>query len=197
MPIEWTGEPWFQWGLLPLLIFCARVLDVSIGTLRVVFISRNIRLLAAVCGFFEVLIWLLAIGQVMKNLENPACFLAYGFGFASGTYTGIWLDEYFSIGRVVVRIITRVDGRALVRALRDDGFGATVMNAEGANGKVQVIYTTIDRRKQAAVIARILEFNPRAFYTIEDVKTAREGIFPAHGNETGPQSWLATCRKGK
>jgi uncharacterized protein YebE (UPF0316 family) len=79
----------YTWIVLPLLIFLARVVDVSMGTIRVIFVSRGLKYLAPVVGFFEVLIWLLAIGQIMKNLSSPLCYVAYAGGFAAGNYIGI------------------------------------------------------------------------------------------------------------
>ena len=88
----------YGWVVLPLLIFVARIMDVSIGTSRVIFVSRGYRVLAAVAGFWEVLIWLLAIGQIMQNLDNPMCYLAYAGGFAMGNYIGITLTNKMSWG---------------------------------------------------------------------------------------------------
>ena len=78
----------FKWVLLPLLIVIARVIDVSIGTIRIVFVSRGHKIIAPVLGFFEVLIWLLAIGQIMRNLSNFMCYIAYGTGFALARSSG-------------------------------------------------------------------------------------------------------------
>ncbi|HER42916.1 MAG TPA: hypothetical protein ENO08_00460, partial [Candidatus Eisenbacteria bacterium] len=78
----------FKWVVLPLLIILARVIDVTIGTIRIVFVSRGHKVIAPILGFFEVLIWLLAIGQIMRNLSNFMCYIAYGTGFALGTYMG-------------------------------------------------------------------------------------------------------------
>jgi len=83
----------FKWVILPLLIFCARIFDVSLGTLRVIFISRGMRVVAAFVGFVGILIWLLAIGQIMKNLTNVVCYIAYAGGFAMGTFVGIYVVE--------------------------------------------------------------------------------------------------------
>ncbi|MDD1699528.1 MAG: DUF5698 domain-containing protein, partial [Methanoregula sp.] len=99
----------FTYVIIPLLIFCARICDVSLGTIRVIFISKGIKYLAPIIGFFEVIIWLLAIGQVMNNLTNFVAYGAYGAGFASGTYIGMLIEEKISLGLTSVRIITKKD----------------------------------------------------------------------------------------
>ncbi len=99
----------FAYVVLPIMIFCARICDVTMGTIRVIFISKGIRYLAPVIGFFEVIIWLLAIGQVMNNLTNVVSYIAYGAGFAAGTYIGMYIEEKISLGLTSVRIITKED----------------------------------------------------------------------------------------
>jgi len=81
----------FAWVVLPVLIFIARVADVSLGTVRVIFITRGLKYFAPIVGFLEILIWLLAIGQIMRNLSHPICYIAYAGGFATGNYVGIWI----------------------------------------------------------------------------------------------------------
>ena len=168
----------FKWVILPLLIFCARIFDVSLGTLRVIFISRGMRAFAALVGFFEVLIWLLAIGQIMKNLTNVVCYIAYAGGFAMGTFVGIYVVEKLSLGVVLIRIITRKDASNLLSYLHSQNYGVTSVDAQGTTGVVKVIYTVIKRQDLHHVIEIIKKFNPQAFYTIEDVKSVSEGIFP-------------------
>src|SRR5512136_1275959 len=104
----------FTYVVLPILIFCARICDVSLGTIRVIFVSRGYRYLAPVLGFFEISIWLLAIGQIMRNLNNWTAYLAYAAGFALGTFVGITLEERLSIGMVIVRVITKRDCSPLI-----------------------------------------------------------------------------------
>ena len=168
----------FKWAILPLLIFCARIFDVSLGTLRVIFISRGMRAIAALVGFLEILIWLLAIGQIMKNLTNVACYVAYAGGFAMGTFVGIYIVEKLSLGMVLIRVITRKDATELIAFLHSENYGVTSVDAQGTTGMVKVIYTVIKRQDLHHVIEIIKKFNPQAFYTIEDVKSVSEGIFP-------------------
>ncbi|MBE0642014.1 MAG: DUF2179 domain-containing protein [Bacteroidales bacterium] len=167
----------FSWVILPLLIFLSRIADQSIGTLRVIFLSKGFRVVAPVLGFFEVIIWLLAVSQIMKHLDNVLCYVAYGAGFAAGNYIGILLDEKLSIGTVLLRIIPQKDTTALIQGLRDRNFGFTYMDANGARGPVKVIMTIIKRKDVPEVASLIQKNNPTAFYTIEEVKSIHEGVF--------------------
>ncbi len=166
------------WVLIPVLIFLARILDVSLGTIRFVFISRGYKRLAPIIGFFEVLVWIVAIGQIMKNLSNPICYLAYSCGFAAGTYAGIIITERLSLGMVMIRILSRSESNELTQALRDANHGVTSIKAEGKEGPVNVIFTIVQRRNANNVIQAIDQHEPKAFYTIEEVGFAKRGWIP-------------------
>lgn len=178
MDFQWASVDWYTWVVLPALIFCARVTDVSMDTMRVIFVSRGVRLLAAGLGFFEILIWLLAISATMQNMTNPLCYVAYAGGFATGNYVGVSIEAWLSIGRVIVRVITQKDATELLAALCEGQWGVTAMDAQGANGPVKIILTVIDRKDIAAVLGMVRQFNPKAFYTIEDVRSVHEGVHP-------------------
>lgn len=171
---------WWAWVFLPLLIFMSRILDQSIGTMRLIFVSKGFRHIGPVLGFFEVIIWLLAITQVLKHLYNPMCYIAYGAGFAMGNYVGIRLEEKLSIGNVLIRIIPKMDTTSLINHLRNEGFGVTVLDAEGVKGPVKIVFTIIKRKSAPIVIDIINRHNPQAFYTIEEVKAVKEGYFGLH-----------------
>jgi len=169
----------FNWVILPLLIFFARVADVSLGTLRIIFVSKGLRILAPIFGFFEVIIWLMAISQIMQNMNNVSCYIAYGAGFAAGNWVGILLSERLSIGFEIVRIITKKDASELIEDLRQNGYGVTSIPAEGASGGVHLIFSLVNRSDLGRVVQSIRKFNPRAFYSVEDVRMVAEGVFPA------------------
>ncbi len=171
---------WWAWVVLPLLIFFSRILDQSIGTLRLIFVSKGFRHIGPILGFFEVIIWLLAITQVLKHLYNPMCYIAYGAGFAMGNYVGIRLEEKISIGNVLIRIIPKKDTTNLIAHLCDEGFGVTAADAEGVRGPVKIVFTIIKRKDAPKVIDIINSHNPQAFYTIEEIKAVREGYFGLH-----------------
>ena len=168
----------FNWVLLPMLIFCARIIDVSLGTLRILYISRGKRAIAAALGFVEITIWLLAIRQIFNNLNNFMCYLAYGGGFATGNYIGIFIEHKLAVGMQIVRIITNQDPTLLTNKFKQKGYGVTIIQGEGANSDVKIIFTVIKRRDLAEVISMIKEFDLKTFYSVEDVRMAEEGIFP-------------------
>lgn len=173
----------FAFIIVPLLIFCARVCDMSLDTIRVIFMSKGIKYLPAIIGFFEVIIWLVAIGQVMNNLTNAICYIAYGAGFATGTFVGMAIEERLSLGLTSVRIITKEDPTALVQFLRSHNYGVTSIDAEGGTGKVKMVFTIIKRQDLSHVVSVIKDFHPNAFYSVEEVKSVAEGVFPKqHAN---------------
>jgi uncharacterized protein YebE (UPF0316 family) len=175
--LDWiTAHPdLYAWAVLPLLIFLARVIDVTLGTARVVFISRGYKLLAAMSGFWEVLIWLLAIGQIMKNLSNPMCYIAYASGFALGNYVGVTVTEKMSLGVVLVRILTHENADMLIQTLKVRKYGLTSIDGRGAFGPVKVIFTIVQRQAVDDVIAIIQAHNPKAFYSVEEVSEVSKG----------------------
>ncbi len=175
---SFTTSGLYTWVALPLLIFCARILDVSIGTIRILFISRGTKYLAPVMGFFEVLVWLLAIGQIMRNLTNVACYMAYAAGFATGTFVGLYLEEKLAMGLLMVRIVTRKGATPLIEYLQSANFGVTSVDAEGMTGKVHVIFTIIKRSDLSKVVEIIARFNPTAFYSVEDIRSVSKEVFP-------------------
>ena len=186
----------FLWVVLPLMIFVARILDVSIQTIRIIFVSRGHKLIASTLGFFEVLIWLMAISQIIRNLNNPLCYLAYGGGFAAGTFIGLVIEEKLAIGAYLVRIITKLDSAELVSSLRAAGFGVTSVEADGATGKVCLVYTVVRRTSMPEVMEIVKGHNPGAFYTIENVRAVSEGSLPP-GPPRSFGLFARRTRKGK
>ncbi|HAJ98569.1 MAG TPA: hypothetical protein DCM62_00945 [Bacteroidales bacterium] len=168
---------WWTWVVLPLLIFCSRILDQSIGTLRLIFVSKGYKNIGPFLGFFEVIIWLLAVTQVLQHLTNPMSYIAYGGGFAMGNYIGMRIEERISIGTVLIRIIPKDDANDMIGRLRQEGFGVTATPAEGAMGPVKIIFTIIKRKSIPTAINIINQYNPQAFYTIEEIKSVKDGYF--------------------
>jgi len=169
---------YYTWLLIPFLIFIARVVDVSMGTVRVIFVSRGMKYLAPIVGFFEILIWLLAIGQIMKNLSNPVCYIAYAGGFAMGNYVGIRIAEKLSLGVVLIRVVTKKDAISLVECLKSENYGVTSVDGHGTSGEVKVVFTILPRREVQKVVELVKKFNPNAFYSMEEVGFVEKGIFP-------------------
>ncbi|MBN1256194.1 MAG: DUF2179 domain-containing protein [Planctomycetes bacterium] len=189
----------YLWVILPVLIFLARVCDVSLATIRLIFISRGYKYSSAFVGFFEVLIWLLAIGQIMKNLSNPVTYIAFAAGFSTGNFVGIWLTEKMLLGVVLIRIVTRKDATELVDYLQAHDYGVTSLDGQGVSGKVKVIFTIVPRREVEKIVELIKQFNPKAFYSIEEVDFVEEGTFPAkHSMRTRMTRFFRNpLRKGK
>jgi len=182
----------YTFVVLPVLIGLSRIFDVTIGTLRIIYVSRGMRFLAPALGFFEVLIWLLAITQIISNLTSPIHYIAYAAGFAAGNFVGILVEEKLSVGTVLVRVITRKDTGQLVECLRRSGYRTTMHEASGEHGKVSIIFSIVKRKDLKTVLGIIKEYNPTAFYTIEDVRYA-SGEAPV--NTTVRKSFLDPLRR--
>jgi uncharacterized protein YebE (UPF0316 family) len=189
----------YAWIVIPLLIFVARIADVSIGTVRLIFVSRGLKYLAPVVGFFEVLIWLMAIGQIMKNLSNPGCFIAYSAGFAMGNFVGMCIAEKLSLGVVIIRVITVKGASELVRQLRSADYGVTNVDGHGSEGDVNIVFTIVPRSEVKSVVRLVKAFNPKAFYTVEEVGYVEKGLLPPKRSNGFTQSlnYFKPFRKGK
>ncbi|MFN8164992.1 MAG: DUF2179 domain-containing protein [Bacteroidia bacterium] len=168
----------FKWVILPIIIFIARTMDVTLGTLRNVFISKGFRNIVPFIGFVEVMIWLISIRQVMQHLDNPVCYIGFAGGFAMGTYVGLLIDNRLALGLQVLRIIIHTDHLPLVDALQKENLGVTIMDGHGAKGPVKIIFTIVKRKDIAKVKGIIQDLNPNAFYSIEDIRIANQGVFP-------------------
>lgn len=165
--------------LAPLLIFCARLTDVSLGTFRIILISRGMSRWAALTGFFESLIWLLALSQVFQHLDHAINYVAYAGGYGAGSGLGVLLERRIALGVVVVRVITRDDARSLVEALAKEQFGVTQVGARGIHGRVRLIFTVAKRKHLAQLLRVIRNHSPKAFISVSDVRSAEEGFLPA------------------
>lgn len=169
----------FHWVVLPLLIFLARICDVTIGTVRILLLSRGRKKAVPLLGFIEVMIWLLAVRQVLLGMDNIVTYIAFAGGFAMGNYIGMRIEERLAVGLEVIRVITRKDATELFEHLKKQGYGVTCLDAQGATGKVNLIFTVVQRCQHDKVISIIKQFNPKAFYSVEDVKSVSDGgVFP-------------------
>ena len=162
-------SPYFDYLALPVLIFCLRIGDMTLDTLRIIFMTKGLKRLAPIIGFFEILIWIVAITRIMQHLNNWTCYLAYAGGFATGNYVGMWLDEKLAIGHELIRVITRVDATQLADALRAEGYVVTTVKAAGMEGEVGVVYIVVTRRNQNHAVQIIRQYNPNAFVTTQNI----------------------------
>ncbi len=167
MVMEFT---WFDYVVLPILILMARVVDVSLDTIRVIMVAKGYRNMAPFVGFFQSLIWLITITRIMANLDNWFTYIGYAGGFGLGTYIGMIIEGKLALGYELVRVITKKGADDLINGLREKGFPVTTVAGMGREGEVGVLYVIIRRKALRDVIGLIQQFNPNAFYTIEDMR---------------------------
>lgn len=184
-----TQDIFITYILIPVLIFLARVADVSIGTMRIIFVSKGYKYIAPILGFCEILIWLMAMSKIFQNLDMWFYYVAYAGGFATGNFIGLMIEERLALGYVNLRIITHHSGEALIKNLVKEGYGITNVNAQGSLGPVNIIFCIIKRAEIKKVNQIIKQVHPEAFYTIEDVRTANKGVFPIRSQANPIQSF--------
>ena len=169
-----ASDALFSFFILPFLIFLARICDVSINTVRIIYMLGGRRVTATLLGFFEAFIWLMAIRQIFAHLDNWLCYVAYPAGFAGGIFVGMIIEERIAYGKVVVRIITRKDTSEFLSYLNTQKIRFTKLQAYGPDGDESVIFGVLDRERLEAVLNKLKAIVPTAFYTVEGVKAARE-----------------------
>lgn len=185
---------YFNWIILPLLIFVSRLADVSLATLRHIFVSKGYKTLVPVLGFFEVLIWLIAIRQIFSNVDNIACYIAWAGGFSAGTYLGMYIEEKLALGMQIIRIITHERTDELIEAFKKYQQGVTIVDGQGAIGPVKVIFTVVRRTTKDEIIRLIHEHSPDAFYSVEDVKSSSHGFFKNGNNSSAIKRILSLSK---
>jgi uncharacterized protein YebE (UPF0316 family) len=168
----------YSYVYLPLLIFFARMTDVTLMTLRIIFVSRGKRYLAPLLGFVEVFIWIAVVSQIIRGANNLVAYLAYAAGFAAGSYVGIYIENRLAIGTLVVRAIITRGAEELVARLQRAGYGVTSVDGRGSAGPVTLIYTVIKRKDLPQVMEIMHAAEPKPFITVEEVRSTEQGIFP-------------------
>ncbi len=168
---------YFSWIILPLLIFLSRLADVTLATMRHIFVSKGFKKVVPFLGFIEVIIWLVAMRQVFSHLDNAACFIAWAAGFATGTYCGMLVEERLALGMQIIRFITDKDCTGLVESFKQHHHGITLVDAQGANGPVKLVFTVVKRVNKKEILELIHQHHPDAFYSIEDVRSSDHGVF--------------------
>ncbi len=161
------------WG--PLLIFGLRIVDVSLATLRMLLSVRGLKIAAPVIGFFEVLVWIFAVGNAIKHLESPLHLLGYAAGFSSGTLVGLWIEEKMALGMATVRVMSLHGGVEIAEALRERGFGVTEFAGQGREGTVEMVYAVLRRRDLPMVYREVGVWDPDAFVTVEEPRNIQRG----------------------
>jgi uncharacterized protein YebE (UPF0316 family) len=181
----------FAFVILPLIIFIARIAEVSVNTIRIIYMLGGRRYTATILGFFEAFIWLIAMRQIFQHLDNWVCYVAYPGGFAAGIYVGMIIEEKIAYGKVIMRIITRKDVTDLLNYLVDQDLRYTRVNADGPGGVENLVFTVLKRERLDELLAKLREIIPSAFYTIENVKAAGEnGALPVGHSGAKIFTWL-------
>ncbi len=149
------------------IIFSLRLADQSLGTFRTLLVSKNRPIYAAFVGLIESAIWIVAVSQVIKDIDDPFLISSYAAGFAAGTILGSYIERIIGVGNVVVRVFSPADSPSVAETLRDNGYGVTVIDGEGKDGAVKIYLCVIPRRKLKSVLNTIEEINPNAFITTD------------------------------
>lgn len=174
--------PPLNWSVVggALLIFLLRIIGVSMGTFRALLITRGQRKTAALLGFAEVTIWVIAISQVFANLNSLWNILAYSGGFATGTLVGMWLESKIALGTVSVFIVSSNKGAAIADAVRRSGYGATELPAWGQSGPVALISVVLPRRQLVGLTSLVNAIDANSFITVDDNRQVLRGYHVAN-----------------
>jgi uncharacterized protein YebE (UPF0316 family) len=190
------SESIFSFIVLPILIFLARICDVSINTIRIIYVLGGRRFTATLLGFFESFIWLMAIRQIFAHLDNWVSYMAYPAGFACGIYVGMIIEERIAYGKVIVRIITSKDVLSLIQHLNTLRFRYTHVRAEGPNGEENLVFTVLPRENLEQLLTTLKDILPTAFYTVEKVNRAAEsGTVVQETTRWSIGSWLRSTKR--
>lgn len=169
----------YVWGYL--LIFVSRLIDVSLTTIRTLLVVKSMKVQAAIIGFFEISIYVMALNSVMSNLGNPLNLLSYALGFSCGTYLGIVIENKIALGNLSIQIIpSKSEDKGLKSLLRENGFATTVVTGEGLQGSREILFLTISRRNLGKIKDLVYEYDEKAFMTVNDVHSLRGGHFTSN-----------------
>lgn len=177
--------------LLPFIIFFGRIVDVTLGTLRIIFVSKGEKYLAPIIGFFEVLIWIVVISEIFAGASDVIAYLSYAGGYAAGNFVGILIEQRIAFGIILCRVYTVKNGKDLVALLNKQNFGATLIHGSGSLGEIDIIETVVERKMLKKVDRIFTTFDSNVFYVAEDVRSRQRGIFPK------TQSMFSRWRPGK
>lgn len=163
--------------VIPLLVFVGGVADVSLGTVRMLMVTAGLRWQAALMAMAQIAVFVLAIGAVVTNLDNPFAVLGYTLGWGAGTFLGMWAEERAAFGYRLIQVINGDPTVHVADELRRRGLRVTRMDGHGMRGSVEVAMTVIPRRSLDTVRAHIMEIAPRAFITVERAERPIGGTF--------------------
>lgn len=158
-----------------LMIFAARVCDVTIGTVRLIFLTRGQKYPAALLGFVEVFIFIVAISQVLRGELNALLVFGYCSGFAVGTIVGVTIEERIALGYSLIRVFSQEKGSEIAQALRDADFGVTETFGQGRSGSVAILETAVRRRDVPTVQRIVGKLDGHAFVVMDEARTLFQG----------------------
>lgn len=163
-----------------LLIFFARVADMSLDVIRILMLTRDRRIMAAVIGFVEVSIFIVAISQVLSGgLDDPLKVVAYAGGFATGNYVGSLIDSRLAIGYLSLQVFCdHCRDDLIAQTLRENGFGVTSVTGRGRDGERVILFVAIKRKDLGKALRTLDELYPDAFYNVQDARHIHGGVFP-------------------
>lgn len=161
-----------------LFIFIARVTDMSLFTIRMLMIVRGKRLQAALLGFVEVIIYVTALGKVVSGLSDYKNLLVYALGYACGNFVGSFLEEKLAIGKITAQIVCpHCDRQLLAQKLRNEGFGVTVVEGEGRDGKRHILNVMLNRKNIKKLYSILDHLEEKPVVTVFDIKSIKGGYF--------------------
>ena len=174
-------------------IFLARIVDVSIGTLRTILTIQGRKWLAFLLGFFEISIWLTIISTVIQKITDaPILGLFYALGYASGNLAGIMVENWLALGNINLKVISRNDYQQTAKAIREAGYGVTIFHGEGRDGPVAELYIVCSRKDLKFLLKLIHDIEPKAFYVTELTGSVSKIYRPIFQPVTG---WRAILKK--
>jgi len=166
-------------AFLPILIFLIRVTDMSLDTLRVLFVVRGRRAQAWVVGFMQSALWVIAVASVLGHLDNWLTVLGYAAGFATGNVVGMRIEEQLAIGHSHIRVISSRRGEAVAETLRKAGYAVTEVSGRGKDGTVSILTSSVRRRDIEQVRREILRADTEAFVTLSEIRPLHRGFWRA------------------
>ncbi len=159
-------------------IFFSRVLDVSLGTLRIIYLTRGRSKIAAGIGFMEIVIYVVALGMVIENLRShPLNVIIYALGFAAGNLMGGFIEEKIALGYVTAQVVTMKCGEGLEEKLREMDYGVTVIDCSGRDGPHRILHILMRRRSLAQFFELVQESDHQALVSVMDTRTIKGGYF--------------------
>ena len=154
------------------MIVLARITDVTLDTIRTVAIVQGRRVFAAILGFFEAVVYICAVAKVLMNMDHPVYALAYGLGFASGTFLGITIEQRLAFGQQLVSLVT-YKGIQLADALRAAGYRLAEVKGHSLDGDLAILYVEMPRRRTQKLVRDASAVDDRCFCIVHDVRVAR------------------------